>query len=614
MRFSYLLLATLALAVHNPQVQAEPAAAESSITFDESGLPRSLDPHRAGDVVSSRHVGHVYETLLEYAPFGKPRLQPCLAAQMPTYDRATRTYAFKLRDDVYFADDECFPDGKGRKVTAADFVFSFKRLAALPDSGGFWVIEGQIAELDEFRNDAFKLVHEDKSDEWVLSKEWWKHIDKDVSGLKAVDDLTFTITLNQHYPQFLQAITLSYGAVVAREAAETLNLYTQPVGTGPYVLASRTEELLVYKRNPKYRDAKLSGVPADSALKPFEGRRLPLTDELRYEIVRESAESFNAFIQRRYPVIGLEKERFNEVIDAKAMREGLRGDSLLKKAWRDEGMHLLDYAEPTLHYIAFNMNDKTFGAPAGDKGRALRRAFAMCVDRIDYIEQHLNGRGTPADQMLPPGVLGHDKACALPSQTHDPEGGRKLLKDAGFDVKSDGEDWITSIAGKQVELTICFRSTADGTRDYGNWLMASARKVGISVKAELLTFSEFLKKQDEGGGQAYDAGWVMDYPDSQNMLQLLYGPYRPPGINSASYQSAEYDALYEQMAALSDEDPAECKRKLELVAKLHEQIETDTPWVFMEFRRILTVYWDGYATTPPNPFNYASRKYVYWTR
>ncbi len=613
------LLPAMLLLTFVPQTgTAEPKAQPTVITFGDWPTPRTLDPHLAGDVVSARHVGHLYETLLEYAPFGGQRLQPCLAAEMPAYDRKSLTYTFKLRDDVFFADDECFPEGKGRKLTAADFVFSFKRLAALPDSGGFWVVEGQIAGLDEFREAAFNhatlVEEEDAPSKWVLSKEWWQHLDKEVAGLKAVDARTFTVTLNQHYPQFLQAITLSYGAAVAREAAAKYDLGTHAVGTGPYVLASASDEAVVYKRNPTYRDVKLTDVPEGSGLKPFEGMRLPLTDVLRYEFEPETADAFAAFQRRRYPVTKLDRDEFNQVVERQLTKEGVRGDLVLRKEYRDKGMSLVDYAEPTLHYIAFNMSDKVFGAPAGAKGRALRKAFAMCIDRDEYINRYLNARGTPSDQIVPPGIHGHDKACAQPSQTYDPAGARKLLTDAGFEVKADGENWITSDGATPVTLQVCFRSTAETTKAYAEWLTQCARKVGIELRAELMTFSKFLNTQDEGAGQAYDAGWVMDYPDAQNMLQLLYGPNKSPGINCANYASEEYDRLYEKLAPLSDEDPTEAAQKQKLIIEMSALLERDTPWVLVEYRRIFRLQWTGYAAPPPNSFEFNHQKYAFWTR
>jgi ABC-type transport system substrate-binding protein len=148
---------------------------------DETGDPRSMDPHKAGDVVSSRHCGMTYECLFQYHYLDRPaKLIPALAAKMPVYDPATLSYTVELRDDVYFQDDRCFhadaqgkgyrdsdegegkqdERGKGRKLVAEDIAYSFKRLAALPDSGGFWVIEGQIKGLDDFRNESLKRSKE----------------------------------------------------------------------------------------------------------------------------------------------------------------------------------------------------------------------------------------------------------------------------------------------------------------------------------------------------------------------------------------------------------------------------------------------------------------------
>ena len=598
-----------------PTPEPEP----SEITFDESDSPRSLDPHVAGDARSSRHVMHVYETLLEYAPFGECRLQPCLAQELPAYDDEALTYTFKLRDDVFFADDDCFPDGHGRKLTAQDVVLSLKRLAALPDSGGYWVIDGQVEGLDQFRLDALKLArtieHKDGSSEEILTPEWWKHMQQEVSGLKALDETTVQITLNHRNPQFLMAISLPYGAIVPVEAAKTYDLNTRMVGTGPYVLNELSETELVYERNHNYRAIRLRDVPDGHPLKHAEGSRLPLTDVLRYRIIPKSADSFELFLKGITPTPGFYQDQYTTVIDEAARKAGKLGDDLLQEKYREQGIHLREFLEPTLHYISFNMKDTTFGSPAGDTGKALRAAVALCIDRTDYINTHLNGRGEPADQLIPPGVLGHSEQNVMSGQRFDPAEGRKLLKEAGFTVTETDGAWTTTRKdGKQVELKISFRSTSESTVEYGEWLTNSVAAIGIKLVPDYLSFPKFLRQQADGTGQAYDAGWVMDVPDAQNMLQLLYSPNKPPGINSAAYESEAYDRLYEEMAVLRDDVPEQAKRKRELIKKLHKQIDDDTPWVLMEYRKRLTLYHEGFNTPPPNPFASNFQKYAHWSR
>ena len=594
---------------------------------DESGDPRSMDPHKAGDVVSSRHCGMTYECLFQYDYLIRPaKLIGALAAKMPDYDASTLSYTVTLRDDIHFQDDRCFhPDaqgkgyreegeglqserGKGRKLTAEDIAYSFKRLAALPDSGGFWVIEGQIKGLDEFRNEALRLSKEGPPED--PDQLWREYLNKtNVPGLEVVDDLHIKFTLNQPYPQFLYAITLSYGAAVAREAAEYYgdDLFRKPVGTGPFVLKSwRANWEIIWERNPNFREEffPVSDREEDAPYKDLMGKRLPIADRVDFRIIKESQASFLNFLAGNLDTSGLDKDQFQAAITPQKE---------VTPEMAEKGIKLQNYAEPTIHYISFNMNDTTVGTPAGEKGRAIRRALALCVNRDDYIDRYLNGRGSPARQLVPPSVTGYQKANTMGSQRLSPEDGRKILQEAGFEVKRKGTRYeaVDTATGEVLSLTVSYRSTSESTKQYANFLDSQAAQVGITLQSELLTFAEFLKRQDEGKGQAYDAGWVMDYPDAQNMLQLLYGPNKPPGINSASYASPEYDALYEEMSKLDDSVPGERDNKLDLIKKMHDVLDRDVPWVLMEFRVIFALYHDWYLPAPPNPFAYTYLKFAY---
>ena len=610
---------------------AESNAAEDKgaivVRRDETGDPRSMDPHKAGDVVSSRHCGMTYECLFQYDYLDRPaRLIPALAAEMPSYDPATLTYTVKLRDDIYFQDDRCFHEdasgksyrqegegkqssrGKGRKLNANDIAYSFKRLAALPDSGGFWVIEGQIKGLDEFRNASLDKSKEGPPED--PDELWREHLNTAaVEGLRVVDELTIKITLNQPYPQFLYAVTLSYGAAVAREAAEYYgeDLFRKPVGTGPFVLTSwRANWEIVWERNPTFREEffPVSEKPEHAMYKDIMGKRLPIADRVDFRIIKESQASFLNFLAGNIDTSGLDKDQFAAVI--------AQGE--LTPAMAAKGIKLQKYEEPTIHYISFNMNDTTVGTPAGEKGRAIRRALALCVQREDYIDRYLNGRGSPALQLVPPSVTGYQKDSILKSQRFDPEEGRRILQEAGFEVRRKGTRYeaVDTATGEVVSVTVSYRSTSETTKQYANFLGGQAAQVGITLQSELLTFSEFLNRQDDGKGQAYDAGWVMDYPDSQNMLQLLYGPNKPPGINSAAYASPEYDKLYEAMAKLDDASPEQRDEKLGLIRQMHQVLDRDVPWVLMEFRVIYALYHEWYLPShEPNPFAYTYFKFAY---
>jgi oligopeptide transport system substrate-binding protein len=593
----------------------------------ETGDPRSIDPHKAGDVVSSQQCGMVYETLYQYDYLARPaKLIPCLAEGDPEYDADTLTYTFRLRRDVFFQDNRCFhPSARGRyfeqespveradvaagrQLTAHDIEYSLKRLAALPDSGGYWVLEGKIEGLDEFREEVTKL----KGDSWQEDAEFFAAFDRPVSGIKILDDFTLQVKLREPYPQFLYAITLSYGAAVAREAAEYYGdqLTRNPVGTGPYRLENWWEQKeLVWVRNPNFRDEffPTSDAPEDELWHPLGGKKLPLCDKVVFRIIKEAQPSFLEFLNGTLAASGMDKDQFTQAMTSQTE---------LTEEYKAKGIRLRAYEEPTIHYISFNMNDSIVGTPAGEKGRARRRALAHAFNRADYIGRMLNGRGSPAGQITPPGMVGHFDDYYMPSQRYDLDQARQVLRDAGYQVTGSGDDWMTvdPDTGRQVTITILHRSTRDSTKDYAVMLKNMGRRIGINIENDLMTFAEFLQRQDEGTGQAYDAGWVMDYPDAQNMLQLLYGPNKPPGINSASFANDEYDRLYREMAVLDQEEPDQRERKLELIRRMNDILDREVPWVLVEFRKILSLYHHWFYPAkwePANAFAYTYIKYYY---
>ena len=114
-------------------------------------------------------------------------------------------YTFHLRPEVFFHNDKCFPGGKGRKLTASDFVYSFQRLMDPATAArGKWVFQDKVAE----------------------------------NGFIATNDSTLQIKLTKPYRPFLQLLSLKFCSVVPREAIEAYgkDFRAHPVGTGPFYL------------------------------------------------------------------------------------------------------------------------------------------------------------------------------------------------------------------------------------------------------------------------------------------------------------------------------------------------------------------------------------------
>ncbi|MFH1737708.1 MAG: ABC transporter substrate-binding protein [bacterium] len=598
--------------------------------------PRFLDPHRAGDVYSGRQCGLVYESLVDYrypSP-PEPELAPCLASRMPEVTNDGKTYTFTLRDDIFFQDDPCFPGGIGREVTSEDALYSLKRLMSLAQ-GGFWVLENKVVGLDDWR--ARFLATSAPEARAAL-------FDQRVNGLEKLDNRTFCIHLLKPYPQLLWALTLSYGAIVPREAVEMYGVeFTRhPVGTGPFILKEYIKKQhLLWIRNSKYRERYFPDLDRkiieqsnyqqelrakweqegclgpgewDRYIAPHIGQRMPLADEFQFLIIPEASTSWMELlagtIDREEKVT---KEQFDRAfIKVRALGSPASSpDDRLTPEIRERGIHLQIYDDPSITYLCFNMEDETVGGYS-ERHKKLRKAISLCMDREYFISAYLNGRGRSANIIIPPGVKGFNPDYRAPYGYYDPRRAVELLQEAGYDVsRSPSGEWVTreSPSDPPLELTVEFRAATQEAKDVARFYTICAREIGIRLKCNLQTLPEFLRRAVEGKGQLYDANWTMDYPDAQNILQLLYGPNRRPGVNYAAYQNNGYDGLYEQMQLLSDVDPGEWEHKSSLIREMIQIIDEDMPWIYIFNNQYFLLYQDWYSPTKPLPMSSRDNRY-----
>ena len=186
---------------------------EELISYSRTSRIRGLDPAKSGEVSSSLAISKIYEGLLQYDYLERPyKVIPLLAKEMPTISDDGLTYIFKLRKGIYFQDNPCFLNGKGRELTAHDFVYSIKRVADVKNSSsGYWAFDGRIKGLDNFRIESSKSEITDYS--------------YDVKGLKAIDDYTLQIELTFPYPQLLYILTMHYSYAVPVEAVNYYGIH-----------------------------------------------------------------------------------------------------------------------------------------------------------------------------------------------------------------------------------------------------------------------------------------------------------------------------------------------------------------------------------------------------
>ncbi|MEZ4454823.1 MAG: hypothetical protein R3B09_35560, partial [Nannocystaceae bacterium] len=113
----------------------------------------TLDPAQASDAMSRRITGQLYDTLLDWDPYGGG-LVPELLAEAPTLDAAGTTMSLRLRagaDARRFAADPCLRDPGGRAVEAEDVILTLLRHSDPGLAGAWGLLAGRIVGLDRWR-------------------------------------------------------------------------------------------------------------------------------------------------------------------------------------------------------------------------------------------------------------------------------------------------------------------------------------------------------------------------------------------------------------------------------------------------------------------------------
>jgi oligopeptide transport system substrate-binding protein len=517
---------------------------------------KTFDPAQASDSYSNQSQFQVYEALYEYKYLARPyQIQPCLAAALPEVSADGRVYTIRVRTDIEFQDDPAFPGGKGRRINAHDFVYSIKRLVDVrTQTYGWWIFDGKVVGLNEFRAASEKLPPLPDSVHPAL-------YDREVAGLRALDDSTLRIELTRPYPYFKYILAMPYAAFVAHEVVDHYGpeFLNHPVGTGPYVLKEWRRGLrLTFERNPKYRHGfyPREGTGEDSAagLLADSGKALPFIDRAELYVYNETQPMWLNFLRGNLDRSSIPKDNYSQAVDPE---RGLRGEIA------EKGVTLSRMWQLDLIYMCFNMIDPVLG-----KNRKLRQAMSLAYDVETVLDRFYNGRGIRAQSFIPPEISGFDSSFKSPYGRYDVQRARKLLAEAGFP------------GGKGLPTFSYLTIASTEMRQRGEHFAQNMAAIGVKVSVESCTWPEYLERMQNRKFQIVGASWMADYPDPENFMQLLYGPNKPPGENNSSYQNDAYDRLFEQASVLSDGP-----ERFALIERMKAIVAEDAPWIFVVHRQ-----------------------------
>lgn len=472
----------------------------NGILTAQLGEPQNpLQPANAKESQGSRVLNAIFAGLVNYEP-GTGELKNVNAESVTPNDDSS-VWTVKLKPGWKFHD--------GTPVTAESYVDSWNWSANVKNnqtnSSWFQDIKG------------YADVHPEKGDPKA----------EEMSGLKVVDENTFTITLTSSVSYFAYKLGYDVWAPLPESFFKDPKAAGEkPIGNGPYKFVSWDHKKLIKVR--KFEDytgpnkAKNGGIDfknyttADSAYSDLRSDNLDWIEQV--------------------PTTALTSYK----------------DDLGDRAI-DQEYSAVQSIVPAFYTDQFK-----------DIDPKVIQGLSMAIDRDTITKTVLHGTRSPADSYVARGVLGY-KAGALGDITKfDPAAAKALIEEGGgvpgnkisiqFNADQDHKPWVDAVCNS-IRKSVGVECTGDSKPDFQADLNARDNKQVKSM---------------------YRGGWVLDYPVNSNFMRDLYGT--TAAGNTSGYSNKEFDAL----AAEADK-AATLEETVKMYQEAEQLLKADMPAIPLWF-------------------------------
>ena len=482
--------------------------ADSAVTVQIGPNPETLDPALNSAVDGGNMLITLFETLLIIDQDNK--VQP---GQAEKYDVSEDglTWTFTMRDGLKWSD--------GSELNAKDFEYTFKRIAT-PDVGAPYG-ETVVGMIDGYQDAIGNPDDEGKT----TTKP-----DPEKLNVKASDDgKTLTVKLAYPCSYFDKIVAFGTMSPVQKATVEANGdaWATKPetyVCNGPYMISEWTPgERIVCKKNPNYAGG-------------WDSKKI-VTETLNFLLLEDPSAAFAAYNSGEAQLI---KDVPTEEIPS------------LKKV-KDGGDFYVDTILGT-YYLSMNTQKKPFNDVN------VRKALNLAIDR-DYVANTImQGTYSPAYNFVGPGVV--DAEGMFFDNSKSANGGKPYISEDYEANKKAAQEALAAAGypgGKGFPTITYSTNDAGYHKPVAEYLQQCYKEVlGITLKVEVVEWSSFTPQRRAGNYEMARNGWVMDYNDASNMIELLYSSN---GNNDGKYNSKAFDA------ALDASKVADAKTHFE---KLHE--------------------------------------------
>lgn len=332
---------------------------------------------------------------------------------------------------------------------------------------------------------------------------------KTLSGLKVVDDSTFTIELKQAESDFPSRLGYSAFFPLPAVAFDDMEAFgKKPIGNGPYdfeSLQNNVEAVLVPSKTYEgVRPAKNGGV----TLKFYENPDTAYSD----------VQAGNLDVLDQVPPSALSSYQDDKSIQA--------------------------FNEPGSPNKTITIPESLPGFEKGEAGNLRRQAISKAINRDEIADKIFDGAVVSSTDFSSP---------LMPGFTEEIEG-QDVLK---FDAAAAKDLWAKAEAIEPFkgEFVIAYNGDGPGNKE---WVEATVNQLknNLGINAKPKAFPTFAELRDEVTdrtiGTAFRTGWQPDYPSIYNYLAPIFGT--GAGSNDGDYSNKEFDGLLAKASGAQDED------------------------------------------------------------
>jgi peptide/nickel transport system substrate-binding protein len=523
---------------------------------------RSLYPLNIVDVYSYRVSTLIYEGLFKFNP---TTLEPALAiAESFEVDDTGTIYTIKLRKGVRFHDADCFPDGKGREVTAEDVKYCFTMVCTQDKNNqGFTIFEGLLKGADEY----------------YKASAGGNKPAKEIEGIKVIDSHTIRLELVKPYSLFTYNLARPFAFIFPKEAVEKYGeeMRIKAVGTGAFMLSKVDEgSTFILKRNPNYY------------LKDEHGNQLPFLDGIKISFIKEKKTELLEFEKGGLDMISrLPSEDIIEILSK-------------DKDTANRRFELERTPEMTTQYMVFMTQKGLF------KDVNLRKAFSFAINRQEILDAVLNGEGeAPGEKGInPPTFVGYN-TDKIRGYEYNIDSAQYYLRKAGY---PEGKGF------PKVRLDI----SPEGERQI-NVAQAVVRQLKENLNIEIdinqQPISQLIDRGLSGDFDFMRMAYYADYPSPENFLWLFWGKKVPASDKEKSYpnmprfKNVKYDEYYEKGLQAKTREEA-----YEYFAKAEQILMDEAAVLVLWYDEVYRLRKPQVKDCPINPMQYWDFSRTYFSK